>query len=94
MRGILLLSLTPFPLPTHMYAIWAMFLCSGVARPFPGGWAAQPEAQNEEENEENLRKIEGNYKKYTGKLGNIEEMFLSCPPRSERLATALFLLHL
>ena len=25
----------------------------------------------------------------TGELGTIEEMFLSCPPRSKRLATTL-----
>ena len=29
---------------------------SGVARAFPGGRAAHPEDQNEEENKENLRK--------------------------------------
>ena len=34
---------------------------SGVARAFPGGRAAHPEDQNEEENEENLRKNERNY---------------------------------
>ena len=30
-------------------------VASGVARAFPGGRAAHPENQNEEENEENLR---------------------------------------
>ena len=30
----------------------------------------------------------------TGKWGKIEEMFLSCPPESERLATALQYSHL
>ena len=29
-------------------------------------------------------------KETTGKLGKIEEMFLSCPPGSERLDTALY----
>ena len=33
-------------------------VCSGVARAFPGGQAGHPEDQNEEENEEYLRKNE------------------------------------
>ena len=33
-----------------------MVLSSGVARAFPGGRLAHPEVQNEEENEETLRK--------------------------------------
>ena len=36
---------------------------SGVARAFPGGRAAHPEDQNEEENEEKLRKNEKSYRK-------------------------------
>ena len=36
---------------------------SGVAGAFPGGRAAHPEDQDEEENEENLRKNEKNYRK-------------------------------
>ena len=36
---------------------------SGIARTFPGGRAAHPEDQNEEENEENLRKHERTYMK-------------------------------
>ena len=55
---------------------------SGVPRTFPGGQLAHPEDQNEEENEENLRK---NGRKW----GKIEEIFLSCPPGSERLTTVL-----
>ena len=62
-------------------------LSSGVARAFPGGRVAHPEVQNEEENEEKLRKNEGKYRK----IRKIEETFLSCPPGSERLATALSL---
>ena len=58
---------------------------SGVARAFPGGRVTRPEVQNEEENEEKLRKNEGKYRK----MRKIEEMFLSCPPGSERQATAL-----
>ena len=36
---------------------------SGVARAFPDGQAAHPEDQNEEENEENLRKNGRTYRK-------------------------------
>ena len=38
-------------------------IISGVARAFPGGRAAHPEDQNEEENEENLRKNGRTYRK-------------------------------
>ena len=38
---------------------------SGVARAFPGGQAAHPEDQNEEENEERL--IRGKRREHTGK---------------------------
>ena len=62
-------------------------LVSGVARAFPGGRAAHPEDQNEEESNENLRKNEVNYRKMRKDWG----MFLSCPTVSERLATALTL---
>ena len=34
---------------------YVVLVTSGVARTFPGGQAAYPEDQNEEENEENLR---------------------------------------
>ena len=37
------------------------YVCSGVARPFPGGRLAHPEVQNEEENEEKLRKMMKNW---------------------------------
>ena len=49
---------------------------------FPGGRATHPEQQIEEENEE---KMEGNNRK----MGQNEEMFLSCPPEVESLATPL-----
>ena len=62
-------------------------LDSGVARAFPGGRAAHPEDQNEEENEGNLRKNERNYRK----MSKNEEMLLSCPSGSVRLATTLIL---
>ena len=57
---------------------------SGVARALPGGRAAHPEDQNDEENEEHLKKM----RETTGKLGNRGNV-LSCPPESERLATTL-----
>ena len=41
---------------------------SGVARTFPGGRAARLEDQNEKEDEENLRKNEGKYRKMKKKL--------------------------
>ena len=64
-----------------MSTTWSV--TSSVARVFPGG----PEDQNKEENEEILRtnKLE----KLQGKWGKFEEMSLSCPIGSERLATAL-----
>ena len=43
---------------------------SGVARAFPGGRAAHPEDQNEEENEEKLRKNERSYRKMRKDWGN------------------------
>ena len=43
-------------------------ISSGVARAFPGGRVAHPEDQNEEEN---LRKNEGNYGKMRKYWGNI-----------------------
>ena len=42
-----------------MVDTWIVFLVatvSGIARAFPGGWATHQEDQNEEENEEELRK--------------------------------------
>ena len=56
---------------------------SGTARAFLDGRTAHLEEQNEEEN---LRKM----RKTTGKWGKSEEMFLSCPPESKRLATTLW----
>ena len=44
---------------------------SGVARAFQGGRVAHPEDQNEEENEENLRKNERNSGKMRKYWGNI-----------------------
>ena len=44
---------------------------SGVARAFTGGRAAHPEDQNEEENEENLRKNESKYLKMRKDWGNV-----------------------
>ena len=44
---------------------------NGVARAFPGGRAAHPEDQNEEENKENLRKNERTYRKMRNNLGNV-----------------------
>ena len=61
-------------------------LASGIARAFPGGRAAHPKDQNEEENE---KKIKEKLREATGKWGKIKEIILSCPPGSERLATAL-----
>ena len=48
---------------------------SGVARAFPGGRTAHLVGQNEEENEEKLRKNEGKYRK----MRKIEEMFSILP---------------
>ena len=45
-------------------------LASGVARAFPGGRAAHPEDQNEEENEEKLRKNDRSYRKMRKDWGN------------------------
>ena len=51
-----------------------MWQFSGVARALPGvGKPPHPEDQNEEENEEKLRKNERNYKKW----GKIVEIILS-----------------
>ena len=49
--------------------VWYIFV-SGVARAFPGGRSAHPEDQNEEENEERLRKNERSYKKMRKDWGN------------------------
>ena len=66
-------------------------IISGIARAFhPGGKAAHPEDQNEEENEESIRKMW----EATGKWGKIEKMFLTCPPGSVgKLATALDIIN-
>ena len=47
-----------------------IFVASGVARAFPGERAAHLEDQNEEENEENLRKYEINYRNMGKDWGN------------------------
>ena len=60
-------------------------MASSTARGFPGGRAAHLEDQNEEE----IKKFWGKLREPTGKWGKIEEMFISCPPGSEGLATAL-----
>ena len=60
-------------------------LISGVASVFPGGQIIHPDDQNEEENQEILRKNEGKY----SETGKVEEIFLCFPPRSVKLATAL-----
>ena len=44
---------------------------SGVARAFPGGRVAHPEGQNEEENEEKLRKNERKHRKIRKNSGNV-----------------------
>ena len=44
---------------------------SGLARTFPGGRAAHPEIQNEEENEERLRKNKRTYKKLKKNWENV-----------------------
>ena len=49
----------------------AILFHSGVARAFPGGRAAHPEDQNEEENKENLRKNERTYRKMRKDWGNV-----------------------
>ena len=45
---------------------------SGVARAFPGGRAAHPENQNEEENEKSLRKNKINWSKFEEKMRKVE----------------------
>ena len=62
---------------------------SGLARAFLGGRVAHPEGQNEEENEEKLRKNERKHRKMRKNWENV----LILPIRDERLATAL-LIHL
>ena len=45
---------------------------SGVARAFPGGRAAHPENQNEEEKESSLRKNKINWSKFEEKMRKVE----------------------
>ena len=60
----LMLNLSPFPvLSTAKMAHILFRKNSGVARAFPGGRAAHLEDQNEEENEERLRKNKRTYRK-------------------------------
>ena len=47
-------------------------LHSGVARAFPGGRLANPESQNEEENENSLRKNKKKMIKIWGKMRKVE----------------------
>ena len=58
---------------------------SGLARAFPGGRVTHPESQNEEENEEILRKNKKKWSKFGGKWGK----WNSYPPGTVRLAMAL-----
>ena len=64
-------------------------ILSGVAR-LPG-WTSRPGAHPEDQNVEveNEETLSENGRKYTATLGKIEKMFLSWPPGSGRLATAL-----
>ena len=45
---------------------------SGVARAFPGGRLAHPEGQNEEENENSLRKSKKTWSKFEEKMRKVE----------------------
>ena len=45
---------------------------SGVARAFPGGWVAHPEGQNEDRNEEGLRKNLKQMMEILGKMRKVE----------------------
>ena len=54
---------------------------SGVARAFPGGQAAHPEDQNEEENEEKLRKNGRTYRKMRKDWGNVPGNVCILPTR-------------
>ena len=57
---------------------------SGVARAFLGGWPIQKTKRRKK-----MKKIWGKMGETTEKWRKIEEMFLSCPHGSGRLATAL-----
>ena len=56
------------------------------------GWASRPPGRPKWG--EKMKEIWGKMREPTGKWGKIEEMFLSCPPRSERLATGLLMCSL
>ena len=58
---------------------------SGIVRAFLGELTTHLEDQIEEENEEKLRKNERKYRR----MRKIKEIFLSCPPGVESLATPL-----
>ena len=62
-------------------------LASGVARPSRVG---EPPTRKTKMRKK-MKKNWGKMRKATGKWGKIEEIILSCPPGSERLATALCL---
>ena len=51
------------------------------------GWTSHPPGRPQWGKK--MKKIWGKMREPTGKWGKIEEMFFSCPPGSERLATAL-----
>ena len=57
-----LACITYYELTMFCFVLFCLTV-SGVARAFRGGRVAHPEDQNEEENEENLRKNERNYGK-------------------------------
>ena len=57
---------------------------SGIARVFPVCPPGRTKMWKK------IKKIWGKMREPTGKWGQIEEIFLSCPPGSERLATALY----
>ena len=52
------------------------------------GWASRPPGRPKWVRKF-IRKDWGKIREHAGKWGKIEELFLSCPPGSERLATAL-----
>ena len=56
-------SFRKFWLSSYVFCPFYWNICSGVARAFLSEQVAHPEDQNEEENEESLRKNERNYRK-------------------------------
>ena len=57
----------------------------GIAKPFPDGRLAHSEDKMRKQLGPMQKKIWVKMRETTGKCGKIEEMFLSCPPRSERV---------